>query len=331
MEAKVEEAKPSESIETNEKNEVVEVKETNQIENKTPRKIDYLSNSEVYSTKENKTKSKYSTSSNFNSDTKKSTGPLSPKNNMYLLRVEEQEKIRKERREKLIEKTKAEESKKYTDRPTIQPMNKKKYIQSTKSFLERLEDQTKTQMEKKKQLIDKINEKRKKEEEEIFKRVIELNKRKLTKEEWEKQIEKMKEKEIKKKEKFKQIEEKANAQRMKECKFKPEIDIGSEELLKKTFGNHNRINSSTIIKRLYNEDLEKRKEKKELLDERYLPTFTPNIQHSLKNKKSGVKSINSSAGKEKKINEQKKIKINEHYRTNSTGIVKNKLSLDPKK
>lgn len=332
MEAKKEEEKLSDNIVSNEKNEFFQEKEVNKSENKTPSKKGYLSNSRVYSAKDNKTQIKNNTASNFNSDIKKSTGPLSPKNNMYLSRVEEQEKIRKERRERLIEKTKAEESKKYTDRPTIEPMNKKKYIQSSKSFLERLEDQTKTMREKKKQLIDKINEKRKKEEEEIFKRVNELNKRKLTKEEWEKQLEKMREKELKKKKKFKQIEERTLAQRMKECKFKPEIDTGSEELLKKTLGNHNRINTSTIIKRLYNEDLEKRKEKKELLDERYLPTFTPNIQHSLKSHNwSGKKSFNSSTGKEKKIIEHKKIKIKDHYRTDSTGVEKNKLSVDPKK
>ena len=83
MEAKKEEEKLSDNIVSNEKNEFFQEKEVNKSENKTPSKNGYLSNSEVYSAKDNKTQIKYNTASNFNSDIKKSTGPLSPKNNMY--------------------------------------------------------------------------------------------------------------------------------------------------------------------------------------------------------------------------------------------------------
>ena len=122
--------------------------------------------------------------------------PKSKKKNLYLTRLEEHKKTHEERMVKLIEKTKAEEDKKYSDVPKINKKGVDKYLKTTGSFLERLKEQNEKQKERKEKLINSIEEQRKKEEEEIFKKVNEINKRKLTKEEWNQQVEKMKEVEV---------------------------------------------------------------------------------------------------------------------------------------
>ena len=114
--------------------------------------------------------------------------PKSKKKNMYLTRLEEHKKTHKERMVKLIEKTKAEEDKKYSEIPKINKKGVDKYLKTTGSFLERLKEQNEKQKERKEKLINSIEEQRKKEEKEIFKKVNEINKRKLTKEDEERLI-----------------------------------------------------------------------------------------------------------------------------------------------
>ena len=228
--------------------------------------------------------------------------PKSKKKNLYLTRLEEHKKTHEERMVKLIEKTKAEEDKKYSDVPKINKKGVDKYLKTTGSFLERLKEQNEKQKERKEKLINSIEEQRKKEEEEIFKKVNEINKRKLTKEEWNQQVEKMKEVEKKKKERCNKIAEEAKKEEMRECKFRPTIDDGSEEIVKKTFG-HTRMNSAATIKRLYNKDLEKRKEKKEYLDTLYTPTFTPDTN---KGKKSHTSSTSLKRSTDFSLSDKKK-------------------------
>ena len=233
--------------------------------------------------------------------------PKTKKHFNYLHRLEESEKRRKEKMDQLIEKTKAEENKKYLEKPQIYEKSQR-LLKTTKSFLERMKEEEKEQKERKNKLIDTITEQRKKEEAEIFKRVNEINQRKLSKEEWNKQLERMKENEKKNKEKFKKIEEKTKEEQMKECKFKPKIDKGSNKLLKSS-KLHMRVSSANVVQRLYNADLEIRKDKKELLDKRYLPTFTPNLGKNSSDKKS-----NNSSSSFKKGSPVKKTKeFKNHY------------------
>ena len=220
--------------------------------------------------------------------------PKTKKHFNYLHRLEESEKRRKEKMDQLIEKTKAEENKKYLEKPQIYEKSQR-LLKTTKSFLERMKEEEKEQKERKNKLIDTITEQRKKEEAEIFKRVNEINQRKLSKEEWNKQLERMKENEKKNKEKFKKIEEKTKEEQMKECKFKPKIDKGSNKLLKSS-KLHMRVSSANVVQRLYNADLEIRKDKKELLDKRYLPTFTPNLGKNSSDKKSNNSSSSFNKG-----------------------------------
>lgn len=233
--------------------------------------------------------------------------PKKKKHFNYLHRLEESEKRRKEKMAQLIEKTKTEENKKYLEKPQIYEKSQR-LLKTTKSFLERMKEEEKEQKERKNKLIDTITEQRKKEEAEIFKRVNEINQRKISKEEWDKQLERMKENEKKNKEKFKKIEEKTKEEQMKECKFKPKIDKGSNKLLKSS-KLHMRVNSATVVQRLYNEDLETRKDKKELLDKRYLPTFTPNLGKDTSDKKSH----NSSSSFKKGYPVKKTKEFKNHY------------------
>ena len=249
--------------------------------------------------------------------------PKTKKHFNYLHRLEESEKRREEKMAQLIEKTKAEENKKYLEKPQIYEKSQR-LLKTTKSFLERMKEEEKEQKERKNKLIDTITEQRKKEEAEIFKRVNEINQRKLSKEEWNKQLERMKENEKKNKEKFKKIEEKTKEEQMKECKFKPKIDKGSNKLLKSS-KLHMRVNSANVVQRLYNADLEIRKDKKELLDKRYLPTFTPNLGKNSSDKKS-----NNSSSSFKKGSPVKKTKeFKNHYiMTTSNHKVKNFTNID---
>ena len=249
--------------------------------------------------------------------------PKKKKHFNYLHRLEESEKRRKEKMAQLIEKTKAEENKKYLEKPQIYEKSQR-LLKNTKSFLERMKEEEKEQKERKNKLIDTITEQRKKEEAEIFKRVNEINQRKISKEEWDKQLERMKENEKKNKEKFKKIEEKTKEEQMKECKFKPKIDKGSNKLLKSS-KLHMRVNSATVVQRLYNEDLEIRKDKKELLDKRYLPTFTPNLGKDTSDKKSHNSS--SSFKKGSPVKKTKEFK-NHYIMTASNNKVKGLTNID---
>lgn len=249
--------------------------------------------------------------------------PKKKKHFNYLHRLEESEKRRKEKMAQLIEKTKAEENKKYLEKPQIYEKSQR-LLKNTKSFLERMKEEEKEQKERKNKLIDTITEQRKKEEAEIFKRVNEINQRKISKEEWDKQLERMKENEKKNKEKFKKIEEKTKEEQMKECKFKPKIDKGSNKLLKSS-KLHMRVNSATVVQRLYNEDLEIRKDKKELLDKRYLPTFTPNLGKDTSDKKSHNSS--SSFKKGSPVKKTKEFK-NHYIMTASNNKVKGFTNID---
>ena len=111
---------------------------------------------------------------------------------------------------------------------------------------------------------------------------------------------------------------------MKECKFKPKIDKGSNKLLKSS-KLHMRVNSANVVQRLYNADLEIRKDKKELLDKKYLPTFTPNLGKNSSDKKS-----NNSSSSFKKGSPVKKTKeFKNHYiMTTSNNKVKNFTNID---
>ena len=69
----------------------------------------------------------------------------------YLHRLEESEKRRKEKMAQLIEKTKAEEKKKYLEKPQIYEKSQR-LLKTTKSFLERMKEEEKEQKERKKRL-----------------------------------------------------------------------------------------------------------------------------------------------------------------------------------
>jgi len=117
--------------------------------------------------------------------------------------------------------------------------------------------------EKEKWKNEKTKEKqdlKKKEEEDMLK---EAKKVKMNPNEIKEKIEKLLHWDNKMKEKLKIKKEEISKNKDKECTFKPKIKKLKNE------------NISSLTERLYNKDIEKRKVKKEYLDDIYCPTFAP--------------------------------------------------------
>lgn len=155
--------------------------------------------------------------------------------------------------------------------------NSKKIFTSTDDFLTR-QERFKSDLDKKKEQLR--EEKLRKEQEKLAKEEKALsnyNNKKYDKDYIEKKINVMYEWDSQRKNKIEKLKEREPV-----YSFKPNINKNSAKIAsaKKQLVDNN---EDQFVDRLYNQDVKKRKQKKEILEEIYLPSFTPNTNHNLKN------------------------------------------------
>jgi len=175
-------------------------------------------------------------------------------------------------KKKEIEIKEAKEIKKV---PYINPNSKKK-VCTQDDFLTR-QEKYQTEIEKKKEILKEEALKKKEkilaEEEKVLNS---LNKKKLDKEYIEQKINNMLEWEEKRKNKIEKLKEEEPLP-----SFKPKINKKSGKIL--SGKNDNVDNNQELVERLYIKDIQKRKQKKEILEEIYTPSFIPTLNTDHKN------------------------------------------------
>ena len=150
-----------------------------------------------------------------------------------------------------------------------------------KNFLDRVKEQDDKFKQRKEKLKAKINLERAKKKEEIDKPLT-FNKKSLEDKKFNKIYEAMMERQKEVKDRFKIFNEVVNEYNMKECTFVPKINkYENDSQTNSDNESENKINkNNNIIKRLYNEEIEKRNKKKENLFNKYKPSFHPKINNN---------------------------------------------------
>ncbi len=212
----------------------------------------------------------------------------------YLIRLEKYNSKRNEQLEKLKHKCYLKEKKKCTNIPYINKKSKE-LANNNLSFLERLKNEQERTKLKKKQLEEQIIiERKRKKEEELKRNDYKIKKTKID-EKWNKRLNEMNKIQKKHQEKFEQIKKRVKDEEMKEYIFQPKINSSKMKNTKTNSINnsetnniktkHKRPGSAVITNRLYNDDLLKRKENKDILIKKYTPSFQPKIDEKSKNMK----------------------------------------------
>ena len=214
--------------------------------------------------------------------------------NDYLLRLKEYNIKHIEKLEELKYKTQLNEKKKFSDIPNINKKSKELFKSDNISLLERMKkEEEKTKLKKKRLEEQILEERKKKKENELKVNNFEIRKKKFD-EKWNKRLEFMNNISKKNKEKFEKIKLKVNEEKMKEYIFQPKTNKrknnNSPNNKKSNLNNsmnyikinnkqikNKRTGSAIITNRLYDEDLLKRKEKKDNLTKKYTPSFQPKI------------------------------------------------------
>ena len=211
----------------------------------------------------------------------------------YLIRLDEYNSKRNEKLEQLKYKCDLKEKKKCTNIPYINKKSKELVKNDNLSFLQRLEKEQERAKLNKKKLEEQINfERKRKKEAELMKNEYKIKVTKID-EKWNKRLNEMNKMQQKNQEKFEQIKKRVKDEEMKEYIFQPKINTSNN---KNNYSNnynsknteikkHKRPGSAIIINRLYNDDLLRRKEKKENLIKKYTPSFQPKIDEKSKTMK----------------------------------------------
>ena len=221
--------------------------------------------------------------------------PKEEREKMFNQTYERFNKLENEKQQKLEELKKSlieKEKKTFRQVPQINSQSKM-LVKSSDDFLTRMKEKDK-QLEKKKKTMAEEIEKKEKEKLEKEKILVQRS-QKLNKDEINSSINKMYEWEQKRKEKI-SLEKKKNEQKtLSKIQSRPQINKKSNKI---AVQKNQLLKSTTLVDRLYKEDVEKLSQKKMILNQIYTPTFTPKINTDRKYDKSRARVLTSSYAKD---------------------------------
>ena len=210
---------------------------------------------------------------------------------------QKEERITEMKKELDEKEKKTLKDKPYISRKSVQLVGR---INIKENILERMKEEEKKTKEKKDKLIEKINNERAKKKEEIEKPLeFNIKSSKIDKK-FDKVYQEMLKKDQLTKEKMNIFNEAIKQYEMKECVFQPNINRKDEDTSDENKKTKKRISSCEVTQRLYNDDLNNKKNKRKSLEKKYELSFKPKISDKSKDL----------AMKRKKKNDKENMEIN---------------------